>query len=40
MSVGDAGDVMMTSSSQNKGLPLTIIVFYLRKTHLRAKPQP
>ncbi len=38
-SVSKAGDIMMTSSSQNEGI-LKKIVSYLKKTHLRAKSPP
>jgi hypothetical protein len=38
-SVSKAGDVMMMSSSQKEGI-LKKIVSYLKKTHLRARPQP
>jgi hypothetical protein len=39
VSVSEAGDVMMTSSSQ-KGKIHKKIVLYLTKTHLRAEPLP
>jgi hypothetical protein len=38
-SVNEAGDIMMTSSSQ-KAKYLRKIVFYLTKTHLKAEPPP
>jgi hypothetical protein len=38
-SVSEAGDVMMTSSSQ-KGKILKKMVLYLTMTHLRAEPPP
>ncbi len=38
-SVGKAGEVMMTSSSQ-RGKILKKNLFYLTKTHLRAEPLP
>jgi hypothetical protein len=38
-SVSEAGEVMMTSSSQKEKI-LKKVVFYLTKTHLRAEPLP
>ncbi len=39
-SVSEAGDVMMTSSSQKEGILKKKNVSYIGKTHLRAEPPP